>query len=62
MGSRRAACLLREQERAAIVTALRRTGGRVSGPKGAAALLDINPKTLDARMRKLGIRRTVGVA
>jgi formate hydrogenlyase transcriptional activator len=52
---------LRDQERTAIVTALRRTGGRVSGPKGAAVLLDINPKTLEARMRKLGIRRTVGV-
>ncbi len=50
---------LRDQERAAIVTALQRTGGRVSGPKGAAVLLDINPKTLEARMRKLGIRRTV---
>jgi transcriptional regulator with GAF, ATPase, and Fis domain len=40
------------------VAALRGTGGRVSGPKGAAVLLDINPKTLEARMRRLGIRRT----
>jgi formate hydrogenlyase transcriptional activator len=31
----------------------------VSGAQGAAALLDINPKTLEARMKKLGIRRTV---
>ncbi len=52
---------LRDHERAAIVAALHRTGGRVSGPKGAAVLLDINPKTLEARMRKLGIRRTVGI-
>ncbi|HET9505909.1 MAG TPA: sigma 54-interacting transcriptional regulator [Hymenobacter sp.] len=50
---------LREQERDHILLALRRTGGRVSGTQGAAALLDINPKTLEARMKKLGIRRTV---
>jgi formate hydrogenlyase transcriptional activator len=50
---------LREQERDHILVALRRTGGRVSGAQGAAALLDINPKTLEARMKKLGIRRTV---
>lgn len=50
---------LREQERDHILTALHRTDGRVSGTQGAAALLDINPKTLEARMKKLGIRRTV---
>ncbi|MCB2409275.1 sigma-54-dependent Fis family transcriptional regulator [Hymenobacter lucidus] len=48
---------LREQERDHIMAALRRTGGRVSGPNGAAAILDINAKTLEARMKKLGIRR-----
>ena len=50
---------LREQERDHILAALRHTGGRVSGQQGAATLLDINPKTLEARMKKLGIRRTV---
>ncbi|RZL16432.1 MAG: GAF domain-containing protein [Hymenobacter sp.] len=50
---------LREQERDHILLALHRTEGRVSGPSGAALLLDINPKTLEARMKKLGIRRTV---
>ena len=50
---------LREQERDHILRALHRTGGRVSGAQGAATLLDINPKTLEARMKKLGIRRTV---
>ncbi|SHJ38164.1 DNA-binding protein Fis [Hymenobacter daecheongensis DSM 21074] len=50
---------LREQERDHILAALHRTAGRVSGPHGAAVLLDINPKTLEARMKKLGIRRTV---
>ena len=52
---------LREQERDHILVALQRTGGRVSGAQGAALLLDINPKTLEARMKKLGIRRTVGL-
>ncbi|AMJ67578.1 sigma-54-dependent Fis family transcriptional regulator [Hymenobacter sp. PAMC 26628] len=50
---------LREQERDHILAALGRTSGRVSGPQGAAIMLDINPKTLEARMKKLGIRRTV---
>jgi transcriptional regulator with GAF, ATPase, and Fis domain len=50
---------LREQERDHILAALHHTGGRVSGHQGAAVLLDINPKTLEARMKKLGIRRTV---
>jgi hydrogenase-4 transcriptional activator len=38
-----------------IEAALRRTGGQIEGPKGAAQLLGINPHTLRARMRKLGI-------
>ncbi|WP_019946440.1 sigma 54-interacting transcriptional regulator [Hymenobacter aerophilus] len=53
---------LKEQERDHILAALHRTGGRVSGPQGAAVLLDINPKTLEARMKKLGIQRTVMVS
>ncbi|OON70756.1 sigma 54-interacting transcriptional regulator [Hymenobacter sp. CRA2] len=48
---------LRDQERDHILAALQHTGGRVSGPQGAAVLLDINAKTLEARMKKLGIRR-----
>jgi transcriptional regulator with GAF, ATPase, and Fis domain len=38
-----------------IELALARTHGRVEGRGGAAGLLDINPHTLRARMRKLGI-------
>ncbi|HSJ98432.1 MAG TPA: sigma-54 dependent transcriptional regulator, partial [Myxococcota bacterium] len=41
--------------RAHIEAALGRTRGRIEGPRGAAALLRINPHTLRARMRKLGI-------
>ena len=38
-----------------IERALRMTAGRIEGPHGAARLLRINPHTLRARMRKLGI-------
>ena len=38
-----------------IKAALTTTQGRVEGPHGAARLLGINPHTLRARMRKLGI-------
>jgi hydrogenase-4 transcriptional activator len=38
-----------------IEAALRETRGRVEGPHGAARLLEINPHTLRARMRKLKI-------
>ena len=41
--------------KAHVVAALRLTGGIVEGPSGAAALLEINPHTLRARMRKLGL-------
>jgi transcriptional regulator with GAF, ATPase, and Fis domain len=38
-----------------IRAALDATAGRIEGPHGAAGLLRINPHTLRARMRKLGI-------
>jgi transcriptional regulator with GAF, ATPase, and Fis domain len=38
-----------------IEAALARSLGRIEGPFGAARLLEINPHTLRARMRKLGI-------
>ncbi|MFQ5571351.1 MAG: sigma 54-interacting transcriptional regulator, partial [Rhodothermales bacterium] len=50
-------CTLEENERRHIMKALALTGGRVSGDKGAANLLDINPNTLTSRMKKLGIKR-----
>jgi PAS domain S-box-containing protein len=46
---------LEEAERRHIAAILERTGGVISGPKGAATLLKINPNTLRSRMRKLGI-------
>ncbi|KAA3657080.1 MAG: AAA family ATPase [Calditrichaeota bacterium] len=48
---------LEENERSHIIKALEKTGWRISGEKGAAKLLQINPKTLESRMKKLGIER-----
>ena len=38
-----------------ILNALQQTNGRISGPKGAANLLDMHPNTLRSKMQKLGI-------
>jgi formate hydrogenlyase transcriptional activator len=46
---------LRAQERDTIETALRVSGGRVSGHKGAAKALGLAPSTLDLRIKRLGI-------
>lgn len=48
---------LRDLERDAIERVLAHTGGRVSGPRGAAAILGMKPTTLDSRIRKLGARK-----
>ncbi len=48
---------LDELERDHIVRALEHTNWRVSGEKGAAAILGLKPTTLEARMKKLGIER-----
>ena len=50
-----AICSLDEAMRRHIEAALVATVGRIEGPHGAARLLKINPHTLRARMRKLGI-------
>jgi formate hydrogenlyase transcriptional activator len=50
---------LEEAERRHILRALRQTRWVIGGPKGAATLLGIKRTTLQARMRKLGIRRPV---
>jgi formate hydrogenlyase transcriptional activator len=44
-------------QREHILRALHETGWRIEGRKGAAQLLEMNPSTLKARMRKLGIKR-----
>ena len=48
---------LEEMERQHIRDILEQTNWRVSGEKGAAKILGLNPTTLEARMKKLGIAR-----
>jgi formate hydrogenlyase transcriptional activator len=48
---------LEELERDHIVAVLESTGWRVSGPRGTARILGLKPTTLEARMKKLGIKR-----
>jgi formate hydrogenlyase transcriptional activator len=50
---------LQEIETEYILRVLERTNQRIDGPKGAAAILKINPSTLHSRMRKLGIKKNV---
>jgi formate hydrogenlyase transcriptional activator len=50
---------LEDAERQHILRALRQTEWRIAGPKGAAIVLGMKRTTLQARMRKLGIRRPV---
>jgi DNA-binding NtrC family response regulator len=45
-----------KQQRDTIVAALERSGGRVSGPRGAAELLGMKASTLFSRMSVLGLR------
>jgi transcriptional regulator with GAF, ATPase, and Fis domain len=49
---------LQDVERAHISEVLEMTGWRVSGEKGAAKILGLKPTTLEARMNKLGIKRS----
>jgi formate hydrogenlyase transcriptional activator len=50
---------MEEAERQHILRALRQTEWRIAGPKGAAAILGMKRTTLQARMRKLGVRRPI---
>jgi formate hydrogenlyase transcriptional activator len=45
-------------ERDYIVTVLRQTNWRITGPRGAAQVLGLNPSTLRNRIKKLGISRS----
>lgn len=51
---------LGDVEKDHIIETLRKTGWKVSGEKGAAKILGLNPTTLEARMKKLGIKRETG--
>ena len=53
---------LKEIERNHILAVLRQTGGVISGPKGAARILDLHPNTLRHRINKLGIKPTYHIS
>jgi formate hydrogenlyase transcriptional activator len=48
---------LRNSEREVILGALRKSGGVIGGPAGAAVYLGVKRTTLQSKMRKLGITR-----
>ncbi len=48
---------LEDVERAHILRVLQEAGWKIEGAAGAARILGLNPSTLRARMRKLGIRK-----
>jgi formate hydrogenlyase transcriptional activator len=48
---------LEDVEREHILRVLRRAGGKIAGPGGAAEQLGMNRTTLNSRMQKLGITR-----
>lgn len=48
---------LDDLERDHIISILNKTNWKVSGEKGAAKILGLNPTTLEARMKKMGIVR-----
>ncbi|HEY0679043.1 MAG TPA: sigma 54-interacting transcriptional regulator [Chitinophagaceae bacterium] len=51
---------LEDVERDHIIETLKQVNWKVSGEKGAAKILGLNPTTLEARMKKLGIKRETG--
>jgi formate hydrogenlyase transcriptional activator len=55
--SKTPASRLEDVEKDHILDTLKKTGWKVSGEKGAARILGLNPTTLEARMKKLGIKR-----
>src|SRR5712672_26889 len=54
---RRLGRLDEKEERSIIEAALEETGGRVSGPSGAAALLGVPRQTLESKIASLGINK-----
>ncbi|MEO6733544.1 MAG: sigma 54-interacting transcriptional regulator [Ferruginibacter sp.] len=56
-GEKSAAQKMEDVERNHITEVLKQTSWKVSGEKGAAKILGLNPTTLEAKMKKLGIRR-----
>lgn len=53
---------LEANERAYILSTLKKTNGKIGGEDGAARLLDLPPTTLHSKMKKLGIKKTGGIS
>ena len=51
---------LKENERAYILSVLKKTNGRIRGEDGAAEILKIPPTTLHSKLKKLGIKKSHG--
>jgi transcriptional regulator with GAF, ATPase, and Fis domain len=49
--------LLEDVERKHIISVMESTGWRVRGKNGAAEIMNLKPTTLDAKMKRLGIKR-----
>ena len=49
-----------EQVKTLLEQALARTGGKIYGPDGAAAILKLQPTTLQGKLRKYGLRARKG--
>ena len=50
---------LKSHERKFIVEALARTGGKIYGPDGAAALLGLKPTTLSSKVHRMGLKKLI---
>jgi transcriptional regulator with GAF, ATPase, and Fis domain len=48
---------LKQQERAFILEALEKTGGKIYGADGAAALLGLKPTTLSSKIHRMGLKK-----
>jgi formate hydrogenlyase transcriptional activator len=48
---------LKDNERAYILSVLKKTNGRIRGAEGAAEILNIPPTTLHSKIKKLGVRK-----
>ena len=48
---------MKRQERETIISALKQTSGKLSGPRGAAELLGMKSSSLTSRISSLGINR-----
>jgi transcriptional regulator with GAF, ATPase, and Fis domain len=51
---------LKQQERNLILEALAKTGGKIYGADGAAALLGLRPTTLSSKVHRMGLKKLVG--